>query len=624
MRKWIAFLTIMVAVSSCGTKLAETENAPSVPGTEIAVDKNGLVFDPSTQKIPFPNDIIWAQYGGNVTLPVDRASDNATKLLYRAINALHIKGFSPNMFIAVPLINNKSLTDVAGHYRLIDLTDFRICAASNGTSPACLDMEETSKLTFRQDEDFLKFYPVKHLDAGHQYVFTLEKGIRDGSGDILKPAIYKELESNSTLVDPQLEALREKYKPIYDSVLPNFGLTRDNVLEMFTFTTANRTLSLSDFGVIKRALTNSTIADNLESFITGLDYSSVPLEYEDIEASVMQSAAAPYIGFVNGGNNTILSFSIGSQSLEAVPYSIYNGANYTVYNNTIYVFLHGLGGDRKVAQLLTTDIPYAVISIDLPDHGDRVEVDNPYTSCFENVSGSCFLTENPGSDRLNFYQSIFDTRVLLRSLALGRFDIDGDGVLDTPKNIDFVGMSLGSIVGGSLLGIDSVTNNTVSRAVLNVGAANLVSVLDTATNEMITRMVKTLGVEKNSMDYFVTLSIFQTLLDPSDPAYLASSSIANKTIVQSAYGDSILPYVSNLSLAKISGFNSYTTVDFSNVAAAPGWYMFGNASAYVNHGFLLTTNISYYPEVSDYLAGQAVLQDAQRAAREQIKEFFGN
>ncbi|WP_457569331.1 hypothetical protein [Desulfurobacterium sp.] len=623
MRKWIALLTIMVAVSSCGTKLAETENAPSVPGTEIAVDKNGLVFDPSAQEIPFPNDIIWAQYGGNVTLPVDKASDNATKLLYRAINALHIKGFSPNMFIAVPLINDKTLTNVAGHYKLIDLTDFQTCAVSNGTSPACLDVDETSKLTFRQDGNFLKFYPVKHLDAGHQYVFALENGIKDDSGDILEPAIYKELESNSTLVDPQLEALREEYKPIYDSVLLKFGLTRDNVLEMFTFTTANKTLSVNDFGVIKRALTNSTIANNLESFITGLNYTSVPLEYRGIEASVMSSAAAPYIGFVNGTNNTILTFNIGEQSLEAVPYSIYNGANYAVYNDTVYVFLHGLGGNRTVAQLLTADIPYAVISIDLPDHGDRVEAtDNPYTSCFENVSGSCFLTENPGNDRLNFYQSIFDTRVLLRSLASGRFDIDGDGILDTPKNIDFVGMSLGSIVGGSLLGIDNATNNTISKAVLNVGAANLVSVLDTATNEMIAGMVKTLGVEKNSMDYFVTMAVFQTLLDPSDPAYLASSSAANKTIIQSAYGDSILPYVSNLSLAKASGFSNYTTVDFSNVTANPGWYMFGNASAYVNHGFLLTTNTTYYPEVSDYLADQTVLQNAQKAARDQIKDFF--
>ncbi|WP_022846420.1 hypothetical protein [Desulfurobacterium sp. TC5-1] len=623
MRKWIALLTIMVAVSSCGTKLAETENASSVPGTEIPIDRNGLVFDPSAEKIPFPNDIMWSQYGGNVTLPVDEASDNATKLLYRAINALHIKGFSPNMFIGVPLMNDKSLTDVSGHFKLIDLTDFQVCAASNGTSAACLGMDETVKLTFRQDGDFLKFYPVRPLDAGHQYLFVLENGIKDNSGnEILESVMYKELETNDTLLDPQLEALREEYKPLYDSVLPQFGLYRDNVLEIFTFTTANKTLSINDFGVINEALTNSTVADNLESLIGGLNYTDVPLEYRGIETFILSGPVAPLLGFVNGTNNTVMSVNIAEQTLMAVPYSIFNGANFSTYNDTVYVFLHGLGANRTVAQLLTGDIPYAVVSIDLPYHGDRVlPDDNPYTTCYENVSGSCFLTENPGSDRINFYQSIFDARVVLRALASGRFDIDGDGTPDVPKNIDLVGMSLGSIVGGSLLGIDSATNNTISKAVLNVGAANLVSVLDTATNSMITNLLGTLGVEKNSIDYFVTLGIFQTLLDPADPSYLAGN-VANKTIIQSAYGDSILPYVSNLSFAKSIGFSNYTEVDFSNVTVAPGWYMFGNSSAYVNHGFLLSTNTTYYPEVSDYLADESVLQDAQKAAREQIKDFF--
>ncbi|WP_457567372.1 hypothetical protein [Desulfurobacterium sp.] len=624
MRKWIALLTIAVAVSSCGTKLAETENAPSVPGTEVSVDRNGFVFDPAIEKVPFPNDIIWANYGGNVTLPVDEASDNATKFLYRAINALHIKGFSPNMFIAVPLINDKPLADVAGHFKLIDLTDFQVCSASNGTAAACLGVDETGKLEFRQDGDFLKFYPVRPLDAGHKYLFVLENGIKDSSGnEVLESAIYRELESNETLADSQLEVLRETYKPLYDSVLPQFGLYRDSVLEIFTFTTANKTLSLQDFGVIKEAFTNSTVADNLESLISGLNYTAVPFEYRVIEGSVYSSPAAPFLGYVNATAGTFKSFDIGEQNVIDVPYSIYNGANFLTYNGTVYVFLHGLGANRTVAQLLTADVPYPVVSIDLPYHGDRtLSSDNPYTSCYENVSGSCFLTENPGSDRLNFYQSIFDARVVLNALASGKFDIDGDGVPDTPATVNLVGMSLGSIVGASLLGVDVATNNTVSRAVLNVGAANLVSVLDTATNEMIAGMVKTLGVDKNSMDYFVTMGVFQTLLDPADPSYLASSLTANKTIIQSAYGDSILPYVSNLALARAFDFSAYREVDFSNVTAAYGWYMFGNASAYVNHGFLLTTNASYYPEVSDFLADESVLQSAQRAAREQIKEFF--
>ncbi|SNR64479.1 hypothetical protein [Desulfurobacterium atlanticum] len=613
MKKLLTFLTISVLISSCGVQLGKLDESSVTLEGEVNIDRNGLVFDPNTGAIPFPNDILWASIGGNVTLQESTEYSDATNLLYRAVNALKIKGFSPNMFIAVPLINDFKITSLDGHYKLFDLTDLNLCIVAN---TGCSDIDETEKLTFLQDNSYLKFYPVKPLDAGHQYLFLLLDGIKDETGNsIIESTIYSYLESEKPLSDETLESLREKYAYLYDKVLPSLNpmLNRDTVLEMFTFTTANKTLAVSDFSMIKEALTNSTIVENLEDHISGLDYSSIANEYKSIE-----SEALSFVGQVDTENNTFTTYLISENRTEKIPFVIFNGENYT---DTVYIFMHGLGGNKTLAELLTSDISFPVVAFDLPWHGSRVLTeDNPYTDCNETVSGSCFLTENPGSDRLNFYQSILDLRAFANALKSGKLDIDRDGTPDTPSNVYFVGMSLGSIVGGPFVSFDS----NIDKAVFNTGGANFAALLDTAKNSLITSLVGKLGVKRNTIEYFVALGLFQTLLDPADPANLMNSSISNKSILQTAYGDSIVSNISNKVFAKALGFDDYSYVNFGNPDISTGWYMFGNETAYVNHGFLLSADITYYPEVSEYLGDENYLIEAQKAARKQIESFFRN
>jgi len=612
-RNFLTFLIVSGLLSSCGIQLGKLDESSMTIDNETNIDRNGLAFDPQSEIIPFPNDILWAASGGNLTLPEDKGNDNATNLLYRAVNSLRVKGFSPNMFIAVPLINDLKIKNLDGYYKLFDLTDLKLCATA-GTG--CAGIDETSKLTYLQDKNYLKFYPVESIDAGHQYLFLLLDGIKDEIGNpIIESTIYSYLESKDSLSDQMLETLRKSYAYLYDEVLPAINplLNRDTVLEMFTFTTANRTLSVSDFSVINAALTNETIAENLKNYISGLDYSVLDAEYKTIE-----SQALSVVGQVDLDNRTFTTLSILDNRIENINYSIFNGENYT---DTVYIFMHGLGGNKTLAGLLTPDISLPVVAFDLPWHGSRVLTeDKLYTSCNETVSGSCFLTENPGTDRINFYQSIFDLRVLSEALKSGKIDIDGDGNPDTPTNIYFLGMSLGSIVGAPFVSLDS----GIGKAVFNTGGANFAALLDTAENSFVTSLIDRLGVEKNSLEYFVSLGIFETLLDPADPVTFVDSSISDKTIIQSAYGDSIVPFISNKVFAKAAGFTDFQYIDFDNVAVSTGWYMFGNKTAYVNHGFLLNTDTSYYPEVSLYLGNETFLINAQKAAREQIEKFFEN
>ena len=159
------------------------------------------------------------------------------------------------------------------------------------------------------------------------------------------------------------------------------------------------------------------------------------------------------------------------------------------------------------------------------------------------------------------------------------------------------------------------------RATLS-GGANQISILDAATNELITSMLEKTGVKKNTNGYAVTLGLFQLLLDPADPLYLGVDD-SSKVIVQSAYHDTVVPNVSNEALARRCGFTSYTAVDSfdSPPPAEPGWFMFGNESNWVIHGFLIHSDVSKYPEVAGHATVEFVTE-AQKAAREQIYNFF--
>ena len=148
--------------------------------------------------------------------------------------------------------------------------------------------------------------------------------------------------------------------------------------------------------------------------------------------------------------------------------------------------------------------------------------------------------------------------------------------------------------------------------------------MDAAKNELIEGLLESTGVEKNTNGYAVLLGFFQLILDPADPVYLATES-SNSTLIQSACCDTVVPFVSNLALAKKAGFNSYdrlsTDLDFDSPPASPGWYLFGDKNHWVHHSFLIHTNLEGYPEVQPHTTTDYLLK-AERAARKQIEDFF--
>ncbi|TCK03330.1 Ig-like domain-containing protein [Phorcysia thermohydrogeniphila] len=613
MRKLSGLIAACLIMFSCGGSLQEHSSAPEV--VTSSVERNGLVFDPfGTEKeapigIPFPNDALWKETGGYLYLDTSNVDDVAKKALYEAINRLKIRGFSPNTPLIVPLINEIPVdtSSLKGKYRLIDVTS---------------EEDQTNRLTFKQDGRYLKFYPVKPLEPGHRYALILLKGIKDVNGnDLIPPQAFG--------------GYYLQFKDSLDKAYQIANVSKDNVLEASLFTTADKTLSSGDLGALKAYLLSlQSNPDTPFPEIEGLPYQNIGEDYKNFDQAVdavlgLIPLSPELRNEISNKNFPAFDITKLKELLEKVtlgetfdikdyvkfiPVFIGNGEN---YSGSVYIFQHGLGGYKEQAENLLGDINLPVVAIDLPFHGDYTKLtENSQTEC---GGGKCFLTSNVTQNRLNIYQAVFNLRLLEKLLRAGLYDIDGDGNPDTPSKVYFLGVSMGAITGSIYANVGSP-----DKVVLNVGGANLISIVDTAKNETIKALLEATGVKKNTYAYAYLLGIFQLILDSADPIYLAIAN-STKTLLQNAYGDTVVPNVSNEALAKRVGFDQYTSVENPDPtnppSPSPGWYMFGNEDNWVHHGFLLHTEIEKYPEAEGKLDLQFV-ENAQTAARKQINDFF--
>ncbi len=141
--------------------------------------------------------------------------------------------------------------------------------------------------------------------------------------------------------------------------------------------------------------------------------------------------------------------------------------------------------------------------------------------------------------RDNNRQAQADLSIL--ALNIPFIDLDGDGLGDIDgSNINFTGLSLGSINGIPFLAVEP----TVSNAVLSVpggGIANLLNGSQTF-GPVIRGALQSAGIEPNSPDFFQFLLVAQTILDSADPInWGATASINNTILLQQVAGDAVIP-----------------------------------------------------------------------------------
>ena len=237
----------------------------------------------------------------------------------------------------------------------------------------------------------------------------------------------------------------------------------------------------------------------------------------------------------------------------------------------VVIFQHGITGNRTNMLALAdtmASIGFAVVAIDQPLHGitdvtSPLYIGNTPFGAFANErtfdldlqsnetgapgpdgnidsSGAWFI--NLGSlltSRDNLRQAQADLSVL--ALNIPSMDITGDGLGDLDgSNINFIGMSLGAMVGIPFLSVEP----TVSNGVLNVpggGIANLLNGSETF-GPIIRQGLAAAGVAPGSPEFFQFLLITQTVIDSADPINWAGiAPLTNTILLQQVAGDAVVP-----------------------------------------------------------------------------------
>jgi len=241
----------------------------------------------------------------------------------------------------------------------------------------------------------------------------------------------------------------------------------------------------------------------------------------------------------------------------------------------VVIFQHGITGNRTQMLALAPALAaagFVTVAIDLPLHG------LPATSPFYNnqlfagtPAAALTTTERtfdldlvnnatgaPGPDgttdssgthfinlsslltsRDNLRQAVSDLQTLSKSVA--NLDLDNDSTVDVdPTQLRFVGHSLGGIVGGTFLGV----NSSVGAATLAMPGGGIAKLLDASKSfgPRIAGGLAASGVIEGTDNYETFLRFAQTLVDSGDPLNYAAAAKANHPLhLIEVIGDTVVP-----------------------------------------------------------------------------------
>jgi pimeloyl-ACP methyl ester carboxylesterase len=261
----------------------------------------------------------------------------------------------------------------------------------------------------------------------------------------------------------------------------------------------------------------------------------------------------------------------------------------------VVIFQHGITLNRTVMFAIAdafAQAGFAVVAIDLPLHGitdtaspfyqgsaspfgnnerhfnlDNVGATGIFAPDGQIDNGWQILNlQNPLNARDHVRQAVADTISLTRTLPTLNFpDGDPDPDLDGSR-IHFVGISLGSIISGVFLGV----NTEVSTATLSSPAGPWTAILTDPEavdfGAPIRAVLSAQGLPPGTVGFDNFVRDLQTVIDPVDPINYAASAAANHPLhVIEILGDSAVPNGANDYLAQLWGLPSVS----STVAVTP-------------------------------------------------------
>jgi hypothetical protein len=169
---------------------------------------------------------------------------------------------------------------------------------------------------------------------------------------------------------------------------------------------------------------------------------------------------------------------------------------------------------------------------------------------FPVASGAAFIEiEHIANTRDHFLQAVLDLNGLHRSLK--EADWQGAGITFNPKRVQYAGQSLGGIIGGTFVSLDT----ELERSVLNVPGSDLVDMFRDSTyfashvNAFFTRE----KIDPQSWEAARFLNLARVFVDGVDPQSVAHEMKGRNVLLQKATLDFIIPNAYTDILGKLSG-----------------------------------------------------------------------
>jgi dienelactone hydrolase len=554
------------------------------------------LYAPPVDVVPYPIDL-YNPTGTRLTVPV-----KVTSPLAAALNTLD--GFSTSAVISAPfnapldpasLIpwNPLSMAPSAASIFVFNVT-------ANPPTPLMPGTDYTVRVQTAAGSggSVLEIVPLRPLAPRTRYGFIVTNRVRSSSAVAANPDLIFGAVRDTHLAGGMSVPGQQALDPLFPAITPlitlaqGLGLAGNSVVVAWTMQTQSITNVLDVVDTTTGARPFVLAPMNITTAQLGLaGLANIYAGYLDV--AYYGDPAAPLTSFwvnnqfvpPNVTNPTPL-VRVPNQRIPVLA-TLPNMGVKPPGGWPIVIFQHGITLDRTVMFAMADSFAqagFAVIAIDLPLHGVRNTASPFYQGPgtpfgnnerhfnLDNVGATgVFLPDgqidngwqilnvgNPLNARDHIRQAVADLTALTRTVPVLDFpgapnpDVDGN-------RIHFVGISLGSIISGVFLGL----NSEVTTATLSSPAGPWTSILTDPEaidfGAPIRAALAAQGLPAGTVGFDNFVRDLQTLIDPVDPVNYATDAALHPLHVIEILGDTAVPNAPTDYIAQLWGLPSRST-----------------------------------------------------------------
>ena len=539
---------VLVVIYGCDSG-SDYDFAANTPPPVNLQPTSEAIFDPATGALPSANNLLFAgSTDGTLNIPFDPADPAAP--LFETLNALD--GFSTVAPVTTEFgttLDASTLT-VGQNLRVFEVTADPATGAVTGVSSE-LTAVDIAAVAVGTNQTTLALLPLSPLKELTTYLVVLTDGILDSAGTAMQSSLVYDLTKlTQPFTNPDLAELEPVRQLVnsYEAAAATQGINTGNIILSWAFTTQsitavlNATAAQVSAGAISVSITNNSSPGNAAHIYTG----SLTLPYY-LEAPTLSNPTSPLTGFWKSSNGTSvtvfdpLPVSTGDRTIPVLM-TVPKG-NTPADGWPVVIFQHGITSNRTallgIADVLA-NAGFAAVAIDLPLHGITDTAD-PLKTTFERTFDSDFVNNTTGAagpdnviDSSGFHyinlQSLLTSRDNVRQGAIDLLVLrdslvsvtpPGSGVELDESDVNFVGHSLGGMVGTTYLALE----DQVAAATLAMPGGGIARLLDGSATfgPIIQAGLAANGILAGTPEFDAFMVVAQTAVDSADPVNHAAT-----------------------------------------------------------------------------------------------------